>query len=180
MGNQPPRGRRYQERQGSHVHRPNHFHALHRYWWVRSASSVESSSDHFRTLALTQAVSGSSFVVKELEVAIFPMPRKYRALLKLVRFIASIAPVGYCSLTDLSLSSALAVNILVQHGPSSKSSIRLLPHLSADTRFCTVIYPNRAASFFLPPEDRQAASLLKGLEVNQSRVVNRCGAVVKM
>lgn len=34
-----------------------------------------------------------------------------------------------------------------------------------------MLYPNRAASFFLPPENRQAASILKGLEV--SRAIER-------
>ncbi|ORY48823.1 Piwi domain-domain-containing protein [Leucosporidium creatinivorum] len=43
-------------------------------------------------------------------------------------------------------SATQALNILIQHGPSS-------------------LYPNRAASFFLPPENRQAASLLRGLEM---------------
>ncbi|ORY67946.1 Piwi domain-domain-containing protein [Leucosporidium creatinivorum] len=43
-------------------------------------------------------------------------------------------------------SATQALNVLIQHGPSS-------------------LYPNRAASFFLPPENRQAASLLKGLEM---------------
>ena len=28
-----------------------------------------------------------------------------------------------------------------------------------------MLYPNRAASFFLPPENREAASILKGLEM---------------
>jgi eukaryotic translation initiation factor 2C len=39
---------------------------------------------------------------------------------------------------------AFAVNVLVQHGPS-------------------MIYPNRAASFFLPPEKKEAATIAKGL-----------------
>lgn len=43
-------------------------------------------------------------------------------------------------------SAVQALNVLIQHGPS-------------------MLHPNRAASFFLPPDNKNQSSLAKGLEL---------------